>query len=274
MAENNSALLDKMKAVESAPQQGAPFEAKVRTWLESNQGSNRKRLTALFGSDEEARKYLVMAMDAVAKQPKLRECDFNSFSAALLDCAALKLYPGSAFGEASILPYKGRAQLIVQYQGFAKLMFNAGFVRGIWAEVVREFDDFEFAEGTDRSLKHRRLRGGVKERGERVAVYCCWRTMHGDTDYFLMFADEVESIKRRSPAGNSDFSPWNGDKRGDYGDTDWMWKKTAIKQAAKLLPKSADLIRAIEVDEDSEAPKEGEKLAVNVDAALSVPAAE
>lgn len=269
MAENNDALLEKMKTT-TAPAQGGSFEGKMRGWLEASSSSNRKRLTALFGSDEEARKFLVMAMDCVSKTPALRECDFNSFTVALLDCASLKLYPGSAYGEAHILPYKGKAKLIVGYQGFAKLMFNAGYVRGLWAEVVRENDHFEFSEGLERKLVHRRARGDVKERGERVAVYTCWRTMHGDTDYFLMFAEEVESIKRRSPGGNSDYSPWSGDKRGDFSDTDWMWKKTAIKQAAKLLPKSADLLRAIEADEDSEVPKEAEKVAVNVDVALPV----
>jgi recombinational DNA repair protein RecT len=57
-----------------------------------------------------------------------------------------------------------------------------------------------------------------------------------------MQRDEIEKIKRASKAGDSQYSPW----------TIWpteMWKKSAVKRIAKLLPLSVESEKAISTDE-------------------------
>jgi recombinational DNA repair protein RecT len=38
-----------------------------------------------------------------------------------------------------------------------------------------------------------------------------------------------------------------------------MWKKTAVKQALKMIPRSADLQRVIEIDDETDSEKPSQK---------------
>ena len=50
------------------------------------------------------------------------------------------------------------------------------------------------------------------------------------------------TVKNASPAGKKDDSPWNG--KFEYE----MWKKTAIRRLTKLLPKTTELARVLEFE--------------------------
>lgn len=61
-----------------------------------------------------------------------------------------------------------------------------------------------------------------------------------------MAKDEVLAFKEFSKSKNSPFSPWNPKNDPELN----MWRKTAIKQIAKLLPKNEEIYKAIEQDNE------------------------
>lgn len=226
-----------------APATAGSFEVQCGDWFKQNQ----KRLSNLWGNEDDAKRLLLVAMESVNKNPYLLKCTFESFGRALLNCAELKLYPG-AMQEAAFVPMKnGRTGKMevnfwVQYQGLVKLAYNSGFVRGIQTAVVYENDDFDFALGTNQFLKHKPYLG-EGDKGGRECVYCVIDTLHGQQITVLPIAF-IEGIKKRSPAARSGSSPWNG-SADDY---DAMARKTALRQALKLVPKSTELARALDKD--------------------------
>lgn len=61
-----------------------------------------------------------------------------------------------------------------------------------------------------------------------------------------MVKDEVLAFKEFSKSKASEYSPWNPKNDPELN----MWRKTAIKQIAKLLPKNEEVFAAIEKDND------------------------
>ncbi len=56
---------------------------------------------------------------------------------------------------------------------------------------------------------------------------------------------EIFSIRDKfSKSKDSPSSPWNESRDPEL----WMWKKTVLKQVAKLVPKNERIIEAIEID--------------------------
>jgi len=226
-----------------APATSSSFEVQCGEWFKSNQ----KRLANLWGSEDNAKRLLLVAMESVNKNPFLLKCTFESFGRALLTCSELKLYPG-AMQEAALVPMKNgktghyEVNFWPQYQGLVKLAHQGGFIKSIQTEVVYENDDFDFQLGTNCFLKHRPYLGDA-DRGKRHAVYCCIETLHG-TQITVLPMSFIEGIKKRSPAARSGMSPWNGSS----DDFDAMAKKTALRQALKLIPKSTELATAMDRD--------------------------
>jgi len=223
------------------------FESQCADWFKLN----AKRLANMWGSEDEAKKLLLVAMEVVNKNQFLLKCTFESFARSLLTCSEMRLYPG-ALQEAAIVPLKNNrtgkyeANLWIQYQGLVKLAFNSGFVKSITSNVVYEADDFDFCLGTNQYLKHKPFLGSSQERGDRRCVYCCIETTQGNQIVVLPMSF-IEGIKNKSPGSRSGSSPWNGTAE-DY---DAMARKTALRQALKLVPKSTTLAKALDVEVDS-----------------------
>ena len=59
-----------------------------------------------------------------------------------------------------------------------------------------------------------------------------------------MNKDDILKFKSFSKGAKSDYSPWNISKDPEL----WMWIKTVLKQAYKLLPKNELLNKLIEED--------------------------
>lgn len=252
MAQGNEGLLQKMETKNALPPT-VRFERSIKAWLGAENQSNFKKLQALCGSKEAAQDFIVNALTCVNAVPKLMECSVQSFTSALLKAAQYGLTPGP-MGECVILPYGSDAQLVMEYGGLCKLALQSGLVTAIWAEVVREKDHFDYMEGLKRTLEHKKAPGSPEQRGERVAVYACFSTIYGNTEFTILWPSDIESIKKKSRAAGSKFSPWNEQGDTTPQETDWMWKKTAIKQLAKLMPKSRKLNMALVADNKAERP--------------------
>jgi recombination protein RecT len=177
------------------------------------------------------------AMEAAktGRRDTLAGCSPESFAGCLLTAAALGLEPGIG-GEAYVVPYGKEATLIVGYQGLAKLYFQHPLAKHLDAQAVREADEFDYAYGLEPFLRHKPARG---DRGPVVYYYAVASLSTGASAFVVLTPDEVKAL-RAGKVG----------PQGKIADPmDWMGRKTALRQLVKLLPKSATLVRALDVDE-------------------------
>ncbi|MFA5380252.1 MAG: recombinase RecT [Dehalococcoidia bacterium] len=179
------------------------------------------------------------------RNPKLMQCTQQSIGGAVLTSAQLGLMLG-VLGAAWLVPFKVKgsleAVLIIGYQGMIDLAYRSDRVESICTDVICEFDEFEFEQGLNQKLKHvPNLKGS---RGSPFAVYAIANT-RGSTRpiYVVLNAEEIESVKNASPGAKYPDSPWNGKFYTE------MWKKTAIRRLCKLLPKSVELVAALDFED-------------------------
>lgn len=197
-----------------------------------------------FGDEARALKFLSSVMASVQRLPKLLECDATTVVNSFMTMAQLELMPSDVSGEAYVLPYKGKAQFQLGYQGLVTLFYRAG-VRSIVSEIVYKKDKFEYING---EVKHT-PDIFADDRGEAIGAYVIVETQSGGKIAKVMKKKDIIEIgKRFSQSFNSDFTPWNEKNDPEL----WMWKKTVLKQVAKLVPKNETIYKAIAIDnEDS-----------------------
>jgi len=184
------------------------------------------------------------------QNPKLQECDPQSFLLSVLEAAKYGLDPsGGALGQAYLVPHwnkkKGTSEctLIIGYRGLISLVRRAGDVATLTAECVYEKDLFEYELGLDEKLKH--IPSTDEDRGRITRVYAIARFKDGMSYQFaVMSRAEVDRIMRGTQS-KGDWGPW----KDHYPE---MAKKTAVRRLVKMLPiatESGDLNSALTNDD-------------------------
>jgi recombination protein RecT len=171
--------------------------------------------------------------------------------------AQLGLMPSSISGEAYILPYAGKAQFQLGYQGLVTLFYRAGGTN-IRSEIVRKNDKFSMKNG---QIDHEiNIMKSNEERGEPVAAYAIAVVNGSEISKAMNSKDILDMAKNFSKSFKSDFSPWNPKNDPEL----WMWKKTVLKQLGKMMPKNETIYKAIAADnEESRLHKINEKVDIS-----------
>ena len=180
-------------------------------------------------------RFVRIAITALTKTPKLKDCTKESLFNALLNLSQMGLEPDGY--HAHLIPYGNQCQLIIDYKGLVDLVMRSGKVANIHADVVCDNDTFVYNMGMVE--EHRiDLR---KERGEVYAVYAVATFTDGSKKAEVMSRADVEAVRGRSKAGRS--GPWV---------TDWneMAKKTVFRRLSKWLPISPEFRDHLESDFD------------------------
>lgn len=180
-----------------------------------------------------------IALTQFRRIPKLLDCSRDSFLGALMECAQLGLEPG-VLGQAWILPYKGSAQLIVGYRGMVALAWRSSQVSSIQAHEVYEGDKFIWSFGLNPTLVHEPDAEGEQDPEAITHVYAVVQTINHGTLFDVMTRKQVDAVRKRSQ------SPNNGPWATDFAE---MAKKTVLKRLLKLAPLSAEMQRAMQLDE-------------------------
>jgi len=182
-----------------------------------------------------------IALTSLQRTPQLLDCDKPSLAGAILQSAQLGLEPDGVLGHAYLVPFKGKVVFIPGYKGLIQLARRSGEVSTVEAVVVNAGDVFEYERGLVPILRHKPAEGDA---GKVTHVYAIIRLRDGGVQWDVMTFDQIEAVRRRSPAGNG--GPWV---------TDWpeMAKKTVLKRVLKLAPCSVEAQRAIALDERAEA---------------------
>jgi recombination protein RecT len=156
----------------------------------------------------------------------------GSFLAAVLDCARLGLEPGVTY---HLVPFGGEIVGIVDYTGEIELIYRAGAVSSVKAEIVHANDTFEFDPSMPRPHHVIDWFGG--DRGAMIGVYAYAEMKDGGTSrVVVMNRAAVEKVKAVSKTAKKPDSPWQQWE-------DRMWLKTAVHQLANWVPTSAEYIR-------------------------------
>lgn len=189
-----------------------------------------------------------VAITALTRTPKLKDCDQASFFLAMLNLSQWGLEPDGR--RAHLIPFENRkrgvmeVQLIIDYKGLVELCMRSGDVSNIHADIVCENDEFVY----DRGQLQKHLIDFKNPRGNVYAAYCLVRMKDGTEKCEVMTRDDVEAIRKRSKTGSN--GPW-------VSDWNEMAKKTVFRRVSKWLPLSAEVQDAIVSDDDqlAELPK-------------------
>jgi recombination protein RecT len=187
-----------------------------------------------------ADKFLVTAINAVKKTPKLLDVDRKSLFGAILTAAELGLEPNTPMGHCYLIPYGNQCQFQVGYQGLVELAYRNPRVMRISSEIVYEKDLFEYELGLTPKLKH--VPSSETNRGVLAYVYAVVQLKDAEPLFVVLSKADIDNAKKLSKASLA----WGSAM--DF--MNWMPKKTAIKQVLKLVPKGAvpQLAKAIHVD--------------------------
>lgn len=204
-----------------------------------------KQINNFFGDEKRALKFLSGVMSAVQRNPKLLECTAPSLINSFMIVAQYEFMPSDVSGEAYVLPYRNKgvmeAQFQLGYQGLVSLFYRSGQVKDIRAEIVYKGDSFSYTNGV---VSHN-PDIFAESRGEAIGSYVIVRMVNSGEVHKVMSKKEIMGIGQKfSKSFASSFSPWIPENDPQL----WMWKKTVLKQAAKLLPKNEKIIEAIELD--------------------------
>lgn len=253
MAKSNEQLSERI-----SQSTGAMSPLAIKSKLDEWSKRYFPELISLAGNEDEARKIFTVCLNTISRNPKLLECEFSSLANCIMQSFQLKLFPGP-FQQCAFVPLKNgktgksEANWWPQYQGLNELMLRAGN-KIIIAHVVREGDHFEYREGRESPVYAPAAVLG-KKRGKVLFTYAAACTRDGFWRVEVMDEEQMEALKSRSKAvqmakkyGGND-SPWLS-KFDD--DVDAMRVKTVVKRVSKWVSKSADLITAIELDNEVE----------------------
>jgi len=156
---------------------------------------------------------------------------------AVTNVGAIGISLNPAKRQAYLVPRDGKICLDISYMGLLDLAIQSGSVMWGQAELVYAQDRFEL-NGFDKPPAHARDPFS-KDRGAITGVYVVVKTRDSDYLTTCMSIDEVYDIRNRSAS-------WKQGQKGPWKtDEGEMIKKTVIKRAYKLWPKTDRLDTAV-----------------------------
>jgi recombination protein RecT len=169
---------------------------------------------------------------SVERLPKLLKCDRQSLFNAAMSAAVLGLEVDGVTGQAFLIPFKDKAQLVVGYKGFNTLGARSGLT--LTGGVVREGDKFDYELGTSAFVRHVPLLGKPDRR--TIAAWSCATANDRPPIVNVLSIDEILAIKESSPAvkGGAD-TPWKDPKIGFPA----MAEKSSKRRLARSMPLNA-----------------------------------
>ncbi len=181
-----------------------------------------------------------LALSALRTSDTLQRCDMMSVLACCVEAASMGLELNTPAGLAYMVPYKGKATLVIGYRGLCALAYRSGMVKSITAHVRYENDQFEIEYGTDERLLHVPTIDG--DRGQALGAYAVIKTTTGGVVQRYLSESEILSAR---PA-YWEKTPWNDKNPNVVAE---MWLKTVVRRVAKLSPVSTEIQRAVALDD-------------------------
>lgn len=197
------------------------------------------------------------ALTLVKQNPKLIECEAVSVVQSIVRGAALGLDPDPALGQMWLVPRRANvynpatrkkawvqvATFQVGYRGLRELAERTGKLARIEVSEVREADTFEAVRGTGGRLVHEA--DWFADRGEVRGWYAYAENVDGHGTWATMSLAEMERHRDRYAPRDSEgnvYGPW----RDNFPE---MAPKTVFIRLMRWVPKSVEVLRAINSDD-------------------------
>ena len=168
-----------------------------------------------------------------------------------MQSAQLGLEPGSALGQAYLVPYGNQCQLILGYRGMIDLARRSGQVLSLNAYAVRDGDDFSYQLGLRPDIHHVPSPEAGRDTKPITFVYAVATLRGGGYQFEVMSRAEVEKVRSTSASYKckKEKSIW-----GTHFED--MAKKTVIRRLFKYLPVSIEALEITNADAKREAGEE------------------
>ena len=179
------------------------------------------------GYSQEA--YCRVVLNAMVQTPQVAECNLGSLQQALLDAMNAGLVPDGR--ESAIVPFKGKAQLIIMIEGRLKLAQQATKGLVVRAMAVYADDEWEYSEGLRPRLDHVPNPGASNAPEDLIYVYATAQIPGAlEPQYDVMARATVDRYRAYSA------SPTRGPWATHFEE---MAKNAVLKRLLKRLPKSS-----------------------------------
>ena len=155
---------------------------------------------------------------------------------AIINLASIGISLNPALKESYLVPRGGKICLDISYMGLVKLATDTGAIEWVQAEIVKENDEFEYL-GVGKAPLHKMKPFG--DRGQVVGVYAVAKLSTGEFLSTIMSKADCDAIRDKSSQAAKS-GPWQSFPEE-------MYKKTVVKRAAKLWPRSERVQTAVEV---------------------------
>lgn len=193
---------------------------------------SRDWFNTIVPSHVDANAFVALTLACLRKNPalaKAAEHNPQSFMAALSECARLGLVPGDTY---HLVPFGAEITGIVDYTGEIELMYRAGAIASVKAEIVYSKDTFRFTTDMDRPEHAPNWFG---DRGELIGAYAYAVMKDGATSKVVVYSKA--EIDRVRDSGNGAKNPaW----KNWY---DRMALKTVLHRLENFVPTSAEYRR-------------------------------
>jgi recombination protein RecT len=241
--ENQAITTPKQRAISSRPSTADQVTSMLKAQWKAMQAVVPKHVTA----ERLAR----VGISAITRTPGLAKCDPATIVEGIMAAASLGLECNDGTGRAYLIPYGARAQLIVGYQGLLELAYRSGMVDRIVARAVFEGDEFSYSYGLHETLTH--VPSDETDPSKLTHVYAVVSLKDCKDPLFeVMTRAQIENVRKGSKAGRAD-SPW----ATSYVE---MSRKTVLRRICKIVPRSVELVRAANEDEERDLGPFGTKV--------------
>ena len=184
------------------------------------------RFAAMFNGDsKKAEKYLSSALSLYNSSDDLKRCEPNSIMAGIGQAALLNLPLNQSFGCAYMVPMGGKAQFVIGYKGYIRMMMNTGLYRSIVAVVVREGEITNWNKFTET------YETGKKTSDAIVGFFARFELHNGFAKAIYMTKEEVDAHAKKFSKGGFGW-------KNHY---EAMGKKTCLLQIVKFAPMTEEL---------------------------------
>ena len=216
----------------------------VQSWAKAIAEAERKftEIAVPDGNLVTFQREAMFAMQRIGADATMQKCEYNSVRNSLINVAAVGLTLNPAMRLAYLVPRNDREKgmlccLDISYIGLVKIATDSGGVRAVSATIVRKNDPFVF-RGAFAAPDHAYDPfATAAQRGEIIGVYSTALLPSGVTQIDAIGMEEINKIRSMSKAKSGPWFDWEEE----------MIKKSVLKRASKLWPRTERLSKAEEV---------------------------
>lgn len=200
--------------------------------------STQEQFRSVLG--ENAGAFISSILELVSNDKNLQECDPNRLIVECMKAASLKLTLNKNIGDAWVIAYKGVPQFQMGYKGWIQLATRTGQIKRLNLKVVYE----------GMKVREDYLTGDIEISGaptsdKAIGYFAYGSTISGFEKTVYMSKDDVTAhAKKYSKSWGRQDSAWTTA-------FDAMAMKTCFLKLKTFLPRSIEMVRASEFEDES-----------------------